>query len=111
MPVDDRPAARAVTAGAVSIGADGTCRVGKALAKPTDAPIRDDLPREHPLYGTRALRVVPCGMSDIVIAADGRAVACDEKGEPLKEATPVDEKPGGDAPGEIAAGEIVGRGR
>ena len=62
---------------------EGTVYKGKAIAKPTDTPVRDDLPVGHPLRGTRALRVVPSGMGDCLIAADGK----------LMSAVEVEEKP------------------
>lgn len=82
--IDDTPAAARATklADGLELGADGVCRRGKAVAKPTDTPIRDDLPRDHPLYGTRALRCVPSGMTDMVIAADGTLLPAIEPEEP-----------------------------
>jgi len=43
-------------------------------ARPADVPERRDLPRDHPLYGQRVLRVVPAGMGDCTLDAAGRLV-------------------------------------
>jgi len=89
---------------AMSIGdglkleADGrVCRADKATARADDVAVRDDLPPGHPLYGSRAVRCVPCGMGDCVIV-EGKLVPVDLKtGLPIEEKPiepkPVDEKP------------------
>jgi len=56
----------------LSVGADGVIKKGRRIARPTDAPVRDDLPADHPLRGQRVLRNVPSGWPDAVISADGR---------------------------------------
>lgn len=59
----------------LELRADGVVRTkGQATtaARPDDAPPRTDLPKSHPLYGKRVVRVVLSGMSDQVIDADGR---------------------------------------
>jgi hypothetical protein len=55
-------------------------------ARPADVPERTDLPRDHPLYGQRVLRVVPAGMSDCTLDDEGRLVALDPpKPDPVLE--------------------------
>ncbi len=36
-------------------------------AQLTDVSLRTDLPKDHPFYNTRALRVVPAGMPDCIV--------------------------------------------
>lgn len=73
-------------------------------ARPADVPVRTDLPKDHPLYGRRALTIVPAGWPDAALDADGRVVPLDLKtGELVAEA----------AAEELATGELgeVGHGR
>jgi hypothetical protein len=42
------------------------------FAAQKDIPVRTDLPRDHPLYGRRILKVVPAGMPDLEIDANGQ---------------------------------------
>ena len=51
---------------------DGIVRKGAVKAKPTDAPLRYDLPFGHPLRGKRVVRNVPSGMPDCVVNDDGK---------------------------------------
>ena len=53
---------------------------------PTDVPVRDDLPPDHPLYGRRALRCVPAGWPDCTVDDEGRLV-------PLADPVPTGEQP------------------
>jgi len=57
---------------------EGDCvlKEGEAALE-TDVAFRTDLPKNHPLYGTRALRVVPAGMPDQVIK-DGKMTSAEE---------------------------------
>ena len=80
--IEERPEADRATKERVSckleddleLRADGVVRRRGQLtaARPTDIPERTDLPKDHPLYGQRVARVVPSGMTDCVIGADGR---------------------------------------
>ena len=61
-------------------------------ARPADVPERRDLPRDHPLYGLRALRVVPAGMGDCTLDDAGRLVPIEPpKPDPVLE--PVADEP------------------
>jgi hypothetical protein len=55
---------------------DGTVRKhGRSdSAKTLDIPERTDLPKDHPLYGQRLVKVVPSGMPDCTLDEKGRLV-------------------------------------
>jgi hypothetical protein len=79
--------ARVVTdlGGDLELRGDGVVRKRglTTAARAVDVPERTDLPRAHPLYGQRVVRVVPSGMSDCAVDTDGRlvpAVAGDARG-------------------------------
>jgi len=46
--------------------------VGDRIAVEADQELRTDLPKNHPLYGTRASRCVLAGMSDSIIGSGGK---------------------------------------
>ena len=70
----------------LKLEADGrVLTAAKAVACADDVAVRDDLPPNHPLYGSRAVRCVPCGMPDCTIV-DGRLV-------PIEAAKPVEPEP------------------
>jgi hypothetical protein len=70
----------------LKLEADGrVMKADKTLATESDVAVRDDLSRDHPLYGSRAVRCVPCGMPDCTIV-DGRLV-------PIEPAKPVEPEP------------------
>ena len=90
-PLEATEVRRTKLEGALELHTDGVVRKGLAVAKPTDVAIRDEtdpiypVPRGHPLHGSRALRIVPAGMGDSVIGADGRlAPATVEPVEPVE---------------------------
>jgi len=63
-------------------------RLDARLATAADVPERRDLPRDHPLYGQRALRVVPAGMPDCTLDDAGRLVPVEApKPDPVLEPT------------------------
>lgn len=65
-------------------------------ARAADVPIRDDLPKGHPLRGKRALRAVPCGWPDCTLDDRGQLVPVDlATGEPIA----TDPAPGTPPPG------------
>lgn len=55
------------------------CKAQSRIARPTDVPVRTDLPKDHPLYGQRVLKVVPSGMGDCTIDADGKLIEYGKK--------------------------------
>jgi hypothetical protein len=57
------------------IGDDGVVRCDGRVAQETDVSRRTDLPMDHPLHGSRAMRCVPSGMSDCKIGPGGRLVS------------------------------------
>ena len=63
---------------------DGVVKKGLLAAKPDDVPLRYDLPKDHPLYGTRALRNVASGWPDSTVDADGHAVPATAELEPVE---------------------------
>jgi hypothetical protein len=69
-------------------------KAAKRPAVEADVAPRTDLPKNHPLYGSRAVRCVPAGMPDCTIV-DGRLVPIVAKEpEPIEpEPKPIDEKP------------------
>ena len=74
-------------------------------ARPDDLPLRIDLPKEHPLYGTRCLKMVPSGMPDCTVDDRGRLVPVDARGEPIVPSPLGQTEPG--APGDPIEGEDV----
>jgi hypothetical protein len=64
---------------------DGRIRRGERLAMAADVAPRTDLPRDHPLYGSRALRCVPSGWGDVVVGADSRPADAVAVAEPIGE--------------------------
>ena len=56
----------------LKLEADGRLTKGGLPAKAEDVALRTDLPKSHPLYGTRAVRAVLSGMGDMVVGADSR---------------------------------------
>lgn len=75
---------KAITLGEMlDLGADGIVRINGRVATPSDVPIRTDLPEGHPLLGRRALRVVPSGMPDCTVDAEGRLVPVTATTEPI----------------------------
>ena len=61
------------------------------LATTADLGERRDLPRSHPLYGSKALRNVPAGMPDCTLDDRGRLIPLDlATGKPYVEATAVE---------------------
>ena len=79
----------------LEIGKGGVVRKGGKVAKPADVPERIDLKEDHPLYGKRALRVVPAGMPDCTVDKDGRlspVTAKEPVPEPKPEPVEIDER-------------------
>jgi len=75
----------------LKLEADGrVLTTAKATAVEADVAVRDDLSPKHPLYGSRAVRCVPCGMPDCTIV-DGRLVPIEAK--PVEEPKPIEPKP------------------
>ena len=75
------------------LSTDGLVRKGTRLATSADVALRTDLPRGHPLYGTRALRCVPSGWGDVVIGDGGKPEPAikpiEDPEKPLEEPTEV----------------------
>ena len=60
----------------LELRADGVVRkkgMGQS-ARSNDIPERTDLPKDHPLYGQRLVKVVPSGMPDCTLDEKGRLV-------------------------------------
>ena len=57
---------------------DGVVYIDGKVAETEDQPLRTDLPKTHPLYGTRALCVVPSGYRDCTIGSHGELTQIDD---------------------------------
>ena len=64
----------------IKLEGDLATKNGKPAVE-TDVALRYDLPKDHPLYATRALRVVPAGSPDMLVKTG--------KIEPVVKAEPV----------------------
>lgn len=80
----------------LELKADGAVelKAAKRPARAEDVAPRTDLPKNHPLYGSRAVRCVPSGMPDCEIV-DGQLVpiaAKEPEPEPKPEPKEIEEK-------------------